>query len=161
MLTLEVVTKAVQQMSSNKAPSKGRISIELIKYAPRQLHQEISNILNEIFENNDEETKLGIGVLLPIPKPKETPGSLKILRSVALLEVIRKILSKIFMKRMDVKINNDHHRHSRHSMDPPMDDCENVSSTFDTIYRDKILGIAEEILIEDELRILRALPTDK
>lgn len=54
MITLEVVTKAVQQMSSNKAPSKGKISIELIKYAPRQLHQEISNILNEIFEKNVE-----------------------------------------------------------------------------------------------------------
>ena len=55
MITPEETTKAVQQMFNNKAPGKDNINVELIKYQLRELHQEISNILNEIFENNDEE----------------------------------------------------------------------------------------------------------
>ena len=57
-------------MISNKAPGKGNISIELIKYTLEEMHQEISKILNKIFETNNEEIKLGTTVLLPLPKPK-------------------------------------------------------------------------------------------
>ena len=92
-------------MANNKAPGKDNINVELIKYVPEEIYKEIANILNGIFERNDTRIKLGTGILLPLLKPKKTQGPVKNLRPITLLEVIRKILSKIFMNRTKGKIN--------------------------------------------------------
>ena len=105
MITTKEVTKAVQKMANNKAPGKDNINLEVIKYTPEEVHQEISKILNGIFETNNEEIKLGTGVLLPLPKPKKTQEPMKNLRPMILLEAIRKIISKIFKNRTEDKIN--------------------------------------------------------
>ena len=68
MITAKEKTKVVQKMANNKAPGKHNINIELIKYAPEESHEEISKILNGIFDTNNEEAKLGTGVLLSLPK---------------------------------------------------------------------------------------------
>ena len=73
IITTKEVTKAVQKMANNKAPGKDNTNVELIKYAREEVHQEISKILNGIFETNNEEVKLGTGVLLSLPKLKKTP----------------------------------------------------------------------------------------
>ena len=72
MTTAKKMTKAVQKMANKKAPRKNNINIELIKYAPEEVHQEINKILYRIFNNNNEEVKLGAGVLLLLPEPKKT-----------------------------------------------------------------------------------------
>ena len=92
-------------MANNEEPGKDNINVELIKYAPEEIQHEISKILNGVIETNNEEVKLGTGVLLPLPKPKKTQGIVKNLRPTTLLEAIRKILSKIFMNRTKDKIN--------------------------------------------------------
>ena len=87
-------------------------------------HQEISKILNRIFEQITQQTlnrKLGTGVLLPLPKPKKTQGPVKNLRLMTLLEAIRKILPKIFMNRTEDNIN-------RYRMSTQMDHCQNTNS---------------------------------
>ena len=61
-------------------------------------------MLNGLFETNNEKVKFRTGVLLPLPKPKKTEGPVKNLQLITLLEVIRKILSKIFMNRTEDKI---------------------------------------------------------
>ena len=63
MIAAKEVTKTVQKMADKKAPGKDNINAELIKHA-------FSKIRNGIFENNNEEVKLGARVLLPLPKPK-------------------------------------------------------------------------------------------
>ena len=69
MITLKELTKAVQKMANNEPPGKNKINVELIKCAPEEFRQEISKILNDIFETKNEEVKLGTGVLLlPLPK---------------------------------------------------------------------------------------------
>ena len=77
-MTAKEVKTAVWKMTNND------INVELIKYAPEEIYKEIANIL-----------KLGTGILLQLQKPKETQGPVKNLSSITLLEVIRKILSKI------------------------------------------------------------------
>ena len=72
MTTAKKMTKAVQKMANKKAPRKNNINLELIKYPPEEVHQEIDKILNRIFNNNNEEVKLGAGVLLLLPEPKKT-----------------------------------------------------------------------------------------
>ena len=92
-------------MNSNKAPGKDNISVELVKYTPEEIYKEISNILNGFYERNDTRIKLWTDILLPLQKLKETQEPVKNLRPITLLEVIRKILSKMFMNKAEDKIN--------------------------------------------------------
>ena len=105
MITAKEVTKAVQKMANNKVTGRDNINVVLIKHDPEEIHQEIKKILNGIFETNNEEVKLGTGVLLPLPKPKKTQRPVKNPRPITMLEAIRNILSKIFMNRTEDKIN--------------------------------------------------------
>ena len=161
-------------MANNKAPAKDNINVKLLKYAPEEMYEEIANIMNGIYERNDTSIKLGTGILLPIPKPKKTQGPVKNLRPITLLEVIWKILSKIFMNRTEEKINKHlsqsqsayrkcrsttgavwaHRWMSAKTQIPDIITFItgiDMSSAFDTIYRDELIKIAEEILDEDEL----------
>ena len=97
-----------------------------------------------------------------------------------MLEVIRKILSKIFMDRTEDKINKhlsqsqSAYRKSRsttnvvwaHRWMAAKTQAQHVaifiiridmSSTFNTICRDKLFKIAEEFMDEDDMRILSTL----
>ena len=104
-ITTKEVKSAVWKMTNNNAPGKDNINVELIKYAPKKICKEFVNILNGIYERNDTGIKLETGILLPRQKPKKTQGPVKKLRSITLLEVTRKILSKIFMDRTEDKIS--------------------------------------------------------
>ena len=89
---------AIWKMINSKEPGKDNINVELLKYALK-IYKEIAKIMNGIYERNDIRIKLGTGILLPLQKPKKTEGPVKNLRPINLLEVIWKILSKIFMDR--------------------------------------------------------------
>ena len=104
-ITAKGVKTAVWKMTNNKALRKDNINVELLKYAPEEIYKEIANILNGIYKRNDTGIKLGTGIPLPLQKPKKTQGPLKNLRPIILLEMIRKILSKIFMDKAEDKIN--------------------------------------------------------
>ena len=77
IITAREVIKAVKKMANNKAPGKDNANVELITYALEEVHQEISKILNGIFETNNEEVKLGTGVLLSPSKLKKTQRPVK------------------------------------------------------------------------------------
>ena len=179
-ITAKEVKTAVCKMTNNKAPGKDNINEELIKYVPEEIYKEIGNILNGIYERNDTGIKLETGILLPLQKPKKTQGPVKNLRSITLLEVIRKIVSKIFMDRTEDKINkylSQSHSAYRKSRSTPdviwahmwmaaktqVQDIAmfitriDISSAFDTIDRDELFRIVEEFLDEDDQRILSTL----
>ena len=164
-ITPEEVKKAVNTMSNNKAPGEDKIPVELIKYASDELNEEISIVIN-IFRNNDTVMKMGTGILIPLPKPGKTKGPVKNLRPVTLLEVIRKILSKILMHRTEMmKIDGylansqSAYRKGRSTTDivwahrwiaakAQEQDISvhitgiDMSSAFDTIYKEELLEIA-------------------
>ena len=179
-ISKDEVKEAVRKMANSKSPGKDNIAVELMKYGPEELYDETSTILNNIFRRNDSTIKLGAGILLPLPKPKKPTGPLKNLRPITLLEVIRKVLSKIFMNRTDKKIGQylskaqSAYRKGRSTTDvvcahiwiaakPQEQDITiyiigiDMPSAFDTIYREELIKIATEILDDDELRILRVL----
>ena len=62
-ITAKEVKTAVWKMANKKAPGKGNINVELIKYALKEIYKEIANILNGIYERNDTRIKLGTGIL--------------------------------------------------------------------------------------------------
>ena len=51
-ITKDEVSRAAMKMNNNKAAGEDGIANEMIKYGPEELHQEIANILNEIFETH-------------------------------------------------------------------------------------------------------------
>ena len=178
-ITAKEVKTAVWKMTNNKAPGKDNINVGLIKCAPEEIYKEIANILNGIYERNETGIKLGTGILLPLQKPKKTQGPVKKHRPITLLERIRKILSKIFMDRTEDRINKhlfqsqSAYRKSRSTTDviwthrwmaakTQVQDIAifitgiDMSSAFDTIYRDE-LKIVEEFLDEDDLQIVSTL----
>ena len=86
-------------MSNNKAYVK--IPIEMIKYAPDSVHNKTAEVLNNIFAKHvDVDT--GSAALIPLQKPPpKKKGPVKNLRPINLLPVIRKILSKLGLKRSE------------------------------------------------------------
>ena len=134
---------AVWKMTNNKAPGKDNINVELIKYASEEIYKEIANILNRIYERNDTGVELGTGILLPFQKPKKAQGPVKNLRPIALLEVIQKNLTKIFMDRtrQDQQIyvhitecTQKIQKHHRCNMGPQVDGCEGPRARHSYLY---------------------------
>ena len=94
-ITGKEVKAAVWKMTNNKAPSKDKMNVELLKHAPKEIYKEIANT----------GIRLRTGILQSLQKAKKTQGPVKNLSPITFLEVIRKILSKIFMDRTEDKIN--------------------------------------------------------
>ena len=102
-ITREEVTKIINTTMNNKAPGKDNISVELLKYAP-SVHNKIAEILNNMFEKHSE-IDTGSAILVPLQKPPlKKKGPVKNLRPVNLLPVIRKVLSKVALRRSEENI---------------------------------------------------------
>ena len=56
--------------NNNKAIGNDGVQLELIKYGPDVLFEEIINNLNDTLENHTNKINFGLPILLPIPKPK-------------------------------------------------------------------------------------------
>ena len=172
------VTKTVSTMSNNKAYVN--IPVELVKYAPTNVHNKIAESLNNIFSKHiDVDT--GSAALIPLQKPPpKKKGPVKNLRPINLLPIIRKILSKLALRRADTGISRYlsysqcAYRKFRSTTEivwayrwiiAKVQEYDitiyvtgiDMSSAFDTIHRDELLEISKQFLDEDGQRILRVL----
>ena len=84
-------TKAVRRMKNNKSPGKDQVNVELIKYAPIQVHQLICNIYNEVATLGTYPAELKEGLFTALQKSKIKIGELNNLRPIILLSTLRKI----------------------------------------------------------------------
>ena len=84
-ITLDEVTKIIMKLNINRAPGYDKITTEMIKYGPEELHQKITSILNNCISNNLD---INTG-------PK---GPVTNLRPVILLPVIRKTSNVVLAK---------------------------------------------------------------
>ncbi len=109
------IATATRKMTNNRAPGKDNISVELLKYAPDNVHRCIAEIMNSIFENH-KDIDTGTGILVPLQKPPpKKKGPVKNLRPVTLLLVIRKILSRLTVTRAEGDLTNIYHIHKVHT----------------------------------------------
>ena len=181
-ITLDEVTKSIMKLNNNRAPGYDKITAEMIKYGPEELHQKITSILNNCISNNLD-INTGFGLLAPLQKPGKTKGPVTNLRPVILLPVIRKILSNVVLARIKPKVDEyfylsqSAYREKRSTGDiiwayrwiiaKAQKVKEKIyitgidlSSAFDTIIREKLVVILETILHKDELQMVKFLLKD-
>ena len=103
-ITLDEVTKSIMKLNNNRAPGYDKITAEMIKYGPEELHQKITSILNNCISNNLD-INTGFGHFAPQQKQGKIKGPVKNLRPVILLPVIRKILSNNILARIKPKVD--------------------------------------------------------
>ena len=61
--------KSVSRLKSKKSTGIDDISIEMIKYSPKIVYQQIADIFNETAKTGNVPDEVIEGVLVPIPKP--------------------------------------------------------------------------------------------
>ena len=103
-ITKEEVSAAARKMNNNKATGHDGMKIELLKYGPDILHENIATNMNNIFESHIDQFETNRSVLLPTPKPKKQRGPVKNLRPINILNSSRKILSTIALNRITPKV---------------------------------------------------------
>ena len=180
-ITKEEVQTATKTMTNNRAPGFDNISVELIKYAPTEIYNEISEILTEAIETHKHNIDTGKGQITPLEKPqKPMPGPVKNLRPITLLTVLRKTLSKIALRRLKPKFeqylspSQSAYRPNRSTTDivwayrwilakiqshniTVYSTGIDMSAAFDTIDRNHLLQTLQTFADEDEMRMVRFL----
>ena len=91
--TADEIAKAAKKLKDGKSPGPDKVELELIKYAPIELHKEIATIFNKVAETGEPVTELVLGLLRPLQKPGKAKGPPENLRPIILLFVLRKILT--------------------------------------------------------------------
>ena len=178
-ITTEEVQQAARKLNNNCAPGIDNISAELIKYGPRELHEEIRSVLNDSLQNH-QDLDLGSGIMVTLQKPGKTCGPVKNLCPVILLLIICKILSNIILQRIHPQFeeylspSQSTYRSKRSTSDlvwahrfiiakaqskkmPIFITGLDLSAAFDTIKRDELLAIMDTIVSHDEVRMIRLL----
>ena len=97
------IYEASLKLNINKSPDNNGLQAEHIKYAPKCVHQDIANLLNEVAETGTYPIELKHG---PIQKPGKQKGKVENIRPVILLSILKKLLSTCFIKRISDKIDS-------------------------------------------------------
>ena len=69
------ITKASKKLKNGKSPGPDNVELELIKYAPIELHKEIATIFNKVAETGEPVIELVLGLLRPLQKPGKSKRS--------------------------------------------------------------------------------------
>ncbi|GFO06818.1 LINE-1 retrotransposable element orf2 protein [Plakobranchus ocellatus] len=180
IITSNEVRECINKLNNGRAPGKDNICNEYLKHAPPVIDEQIANIFNKTFESHEH---LGIneGLLITIPKPGKPKGPPSNLRPKTLLNSVRQVLSTIVLNRIRPRVekyvsnSQSGFRPNRSTSDviwahrwitaKVLNATEvkvnitgiDMSATFDTINRTKLLEILRDLIDEDELRIIRFL----
>ena len=75
----------------------------MFKYAPKELAAHLAGVMNYEIEHHLP-TKVGEGILIPLPKPGKPKGPKKNLRPIVIVIMKRKILAGILGRRITQKV---------------------------------------------------------
>ena len=91
--TGEEIGDAAKKLKNGKSAGPDEIQLELIKYAPPLVFDQIAKIYNDVAKEGDSVIELKLGLLRPLQKPGKPKGPVANLRPIILLSVIRKIMT--------------------------------------------------------------------
>ena len=91
--TANEIRKAIAKMKLNKSPGCDEIPVELVKYAPDRIHEQIAKIYSNMAETGNIPKEVTYGILKPLQKPNNVKGPLSNLGPIILLSSLRKIFA--------------------------------------------------------------------
>ena len=172
------IEKAAKCLKNGKSAGPDNVELELIKYAPIELHEKIAEIFNRISETGEFVVELVLGLLRPLQKPGKKKGPTGILRPIILLSVLRKILTICLVDRTWNRIKQQTPQ-DQAAYQPGRGTTEQVFAVkllcekaiisqdysfflllrdmykaFDTVNRKTLLDDLQEVLDEDELYLI-------
>ena len=100
------IRKSESRLKNSKSTELDDISAEMIKYSPRVVYQQITDIFNELAKTGNIPDEVIEGVLVPLPKPGKPQGLPTNCRPLILLSIFRKILAICMIKRIQEKSEN-------------------------------------------------------
>jgi hypothetical protein len=98
-ITAAEVEASAKMLRNGRASGSDGLCGELIKYGGEELFKTIADIYNQVFEKNQSLESLLKGILVVLNKPNK-PVEVKNTRPITLLNMIRKMLSTIILKRI-------------------------------------------------------------
>ena len=78
----------------------------IVQIAPKCVHQDIANLLNEVSETGTYPQELKHELIIPIQKPGKQKWKVENMRPVILLSILQKLLATCFVKRISDKIDS-------------------------------------------------------
>lgn len=98
-ITPSEVDRAMKKLKNRRAVGLDGLCAELLKNGPPETASIIANVLNKAMANG-EDLGLGLAKLVTLPKPGKPTGPVKNIRPIALLPLLRKVLSLITLTRI-------------------------------------------------------------
>ena len=171
----------IKKLKNGKSFGNDNIPGEFLKYSHPIQFQHIAELINRLFStHNSSILPLGQGLLIPIKKPGKPNGFASSTRPIILLRTIRKLFSLIILQRIQPNLDKflsssqSGFRYKRSTADiiwshrwmiarvkKYYDSFHilgiDLSKAFDTIDRSKLIQTLENILNEDELRMIQYL----
>ena len=92
-LTWKEIYETSLKLNNNKSPDNNGLQAEHIKYAPKCVHQDIANLLNEVAETGTYHQELKHGLIIPIQKPGKQKWKVENIRPVILLSMLGKLIN--------------------------------------------------------------------
>ena len=98
--TADEIRKVIAKIKPDKSPACDEIPVELTKYAPETLHEQIAEIYNTMAKTGDTSREITHGILKPLKKPNKVKGLPSNLRPIILLSSLHKILTACITNRI-------------------------------------------------------------
>jgi hypothetical protein len=181
-ITKEEVERSAKALRNGRASGSDGVCGEMIKYGGERLFERLAELFNKVFETNTSLDYLLEGLLVVLNKPNKD-HKVENTRPITLLNIIRKMLSTIVLRRIDKPVENfvspaqSGFRRGRQTTNVVWTyrwlqaiatkfDAEfhmfgiDFSKAFDSLNRTTLMGILEKILEPTELRIIQYLLSD-
>ena len=175
------VGTAIRKLKNGRAVGLDNLCAELLKHAPPQMPSMLADVFNKAFALG-EDLELGLAKLVTLPKPGKPVGPVKNIRPIALLPLLRKVLSLITLARIRGPVDL-YLSPSQAAYRPGRSGADivwahrwlvaksmrykvaihvlglDMSRAFDTINRSKLMSVLESVpgLTDDDRRLVRIL----
>ena len=179
--TATEVHAAIRSLKNGKSPGVDGLTAEQLKNCPAVTYEMIADVMNKMAQTGEHPQEIKQGLLIPLQKPGKPKGPPGNLRPIVLLSILRKIVAICLLKRIGKKLD-EHIPLSQAAYREGRGTTEQVfamkllaekavtssdyttyilmmdmSKAFDTVSRPTLINDLKQILMSDELHLIKLL----